>query len=186
MITKKRYKKDPSLKEQLQLKEGISLNIPISGKSDLEIWTDGACVNGSFKEQSYTGSGDYAAVIINKVDKRVVVVSGNEESTTSQRMELLAAIMGLYKINRGSRIEVFSDSKYLVNGITDWVFRWKSNHWRLNRKGTEMVKNQDLWETLLEVSKAHKIRWTWVKGHAGHVLNERCDRIAQSEARKIA
>ena len=115
----------------------------------------------------------YCAIVVDKVLNKEYTISGNESNTTNQRMELLAAVMGLYSVKKPSRIEIFTDSQYLVNGITKWVYAWRKRGWRTSKSNkNKPVKHRDLWETLLELTKPHKVKWTHIKGHSGYTLNE--------------
>jgi ribonuclease HI len=98
-------------------------------------------------------------------------------------MEMTALIEALGSISSPGRIKVFTDSQYLKNGMTRWIFTWQKNNWRNANKTP--VKNKDLWIKLLDLTRPHTMRWEWVRGHSGHPENERCDRMAAREARKI-
>jgi ribonuclease HI len=99
-------------------------------------------------------------------------------------MELQAAIEGLNALKRPMEIDLHTDSKYVMQGVTDWMPRWKANGWRTAAK--KPVMNQDLWQTLDEALQRHRVTWHWVKGHAGNELNERCDQLARAAATQIA
>jgi ribonuclease HI len=103
-------------------------------------------------------------------------VTGSELATTNNRMELLAAIGALKALNRACQVRLFTDSEYLRNGITKWIQGWKRNGWRTSQK--EPVKNRDLWQLLEMQVERHQVEWHWLKGHAGHKENERCDVLA--------
>ena len=136
-------------------------------------YTDGAC-------RGNPGPGGWAAIL--NYEGHEKVLSGSEEQTTNNRMELTAAVKALEALRRPCRVALHTDSQYLQKGITDWMRRWKRNGWR-TRNGA--VKNQDLWQRLDELTAAHDITWHWVKGHAGDTLNERCDALVR-EARSRA
>ena len=104
--------------------------------------------------------------------------------TTNNRMELKAAIMGLNAVTRSIPIALHTDSRYVMNGVQDWMPRWKANGWKTGRK--KPVANQDLWQLLDKEVNRHQITWHWVKGHAGDELNERCDQLARAAAESIA
>lgn len=141
--------------------------------SKVTIYCDGACLGNP-------GPGGYAALLLlDKTDKELVV-SGNELSTTNNRMELKAALAGLLALKKKCRVELFSDSQYLVKGMTEWMHNWQKNGFK-NAQKKEIV-NVDLWRELLDINKKHQIIWKWVKGHAGHELNERVDEIAREQA----
>ncbi len=126
------------------------------------------------------GPGAAAAVLVARDDNRIVrereLVSEVEPVTTNQREELKGAILILEALTRPADIDITSDSKYLVEGMTNWIHGWQRRGW-INSKGEE-VANQDLWHRLVALAERHRVRWHWVKGHAGHEYNERCDRLA--------
>jgi ribonuclease HI len=110
-------------------------------------------------------------------------LTGGEPATTNNRMELQAAISALSALKESCEVALFTDSEYLRQGITEWLQRWKTNNWRtVERKA---VKNEDLWRQLDEVATRHRVSWHWLKGHAGHADNERCDQLACAEIPKI-
>ena len=139
-----------------------------------EIYTDGSCLNNP-------GPGGWAAILVWGGHEKVM--SGGEPETTNNRMELMAAIMALEALTRPVEVTLTSDSIYLRDGITKWINGWKKNGWKTAAK--KPVANQDLWMRLDEAIKPHQIKWAWVKGHAGHPMNERCDELARAEAEKI-
>ena len=133
----------------------------------VEIFTDGAC-------SGNPGPGGWGAVMRWRgVEKDL---SGGEADTTNNRMELTAPIIALEKLKRPMVVHVTTDSKYLRDGITKWIFNWKKNGWKTANK--KPVKNADLWQRLEAAVKPHKVEWHWVKAHAGHVENERADKLA--------
>ena len=137
------------------------------------IYTDGAC-------SGNPGPGGWGAVILNE-EKNDTNISGKENSTTNNRMELMAPIMALKKIKKTSQIVIYTDSIYLKNGITTWIKNWEKNGWKsVNKKP---VKNKDLWITLNNLSKEHVIDWKWVKAHAGNKYNEIADKLATEAIR---
>jgi len=139
----------------------------------VEIYTDGAC-------QGNPGPGGWGTILRYKgVEKEL---SGYAPATTNNRMELQAAIEGLKALKRASRVDLYTDSQYLRNGITEWLPQWKQKNWRLSSK--KPVKNQDLWEELDTLSQGHTIRWHWVRGHQGHPENERADALARDAIKK--
>ena len=141
----------------------------------VEIFTDGAC-------SGNPGVGGWGAILRYKdIEKEL---SGGEENTTNNRMELMAVIMALSALKTNCNISLYTDSKYVMNGVTEWLANWKRNNWRTANKKQE-VKNVDLWQRLDELTQQHEIRWLWVKGHNGHPENERCDALARSEVAKI-
>ena len=138
------------------------------GMKKVEIYTDGAC-------SGNPGLGGWGAIL--KYGPHEKEVSGFEENTTNNRMELMAAVEALRMLKEPCEVELFSDSAYLINGFTmGWVEKWKANGW-IN-SGKEPVKNIELWKSLDELSKVHKIKWTKVKGHSDNEYNNRCDKLA--------
>jgi ribonuclease HI len=133
----------------------------------VEIFTDGAC-------KGNPGPGGWGAVI--RSGAREKDISGGEPLTTNNRMELLAAIRGLEALKRPCHVDLYTDSVYVRDGITKWIFGWQKNGWRTAAK--QPVKNAELWQELLDAAKPHRIEWHWVKGHAGHPENERADKLA--------
>tara|TARA_E500000075_G_scaffold115712_1_gene112674 strand:+ start:300 stop:752 length:453 start_codon:yes stop_codon:yes gene_type:complete len=139
------------------------------------IFTDGSCL-------SNPGPGGWAAVLRWRDNEKEIV--GHEADTTNNRMELKAVIMGLNAVTRAMPIALHTDSRYVMNGVQDWMPRWKANGWKTASK--KPVANQDLWEQLDQAVQRHDITWHWVKGHAGNEFNERCDQLARSAAESIA
>jgi len=139
------------------------------------IYTDGGCLNNP-------GPGGYGVVIKN--GKKTKELSGGYRLTTNNRMELMACIVGLGSLKKGSSVILYSDSKYVVDGITKgWAVRWQANGWMRTKK--EKAINPDLWEKLLVLCGKHDVQFKWVKGHAGNEGNERCDQLATAEAAKV-
>jgi ribonuclease HI len=133
----------------------------------VEIWSDGAC-------RGNPGPGGWGVLLrANGAEKELY---GGEESTTNNRMELMAAIRALEALKRPSRVKLYTDSIYVMKGITEWIHDWKRKGWRTADK--KPVKNEDLWRRLDELAAKHEIEWHWVKGHAGHPENERADELA--------
>ena len=137
-------------------------------RQTVEIFCDGAC-------SGNPGPGGYGAML--RCAGRVKEVSGGARDTTNNRMEMTAAIEALRQLTRPCRVIITTDSQYLVKGMTEWISGWQKKGWRNSKK--EPVLNKDLWELLLELSKGHSVKWHWVKGHAGHPENERCDQLAR-------
>ncbi len=138
------------------------------------IYTDGGCLNNP-------GPGGYGVVIIE--GKKTKELFGGYRLTTNNRMELMACIVGLGSLKKPSQIIVYSDSKYVVDGITKgWAERWQANGWM--RAKNETAINPDLWEKLLVLCRKHDVQFKWVKGHAGNEGNERCDQLANVESSK--
>jgi ribonuclease HI len=141
----------------------------------IQIISDGACLGNP-------GPGGWASILRHAGHKREL--SGSEPHTTNNRMELTAAVRGLAALKESCEVEIVTDSKYLKNGITEWLPRWKRNGWKTASKNP--VKNQDLWEQLDELAKRHKTRWVWTKGHANHEDNNRADELASAAARAVS
>ncbi|MEM9975687.1 MAG: ribonuclease HI [Pseudomonadota bacterium] len=140
---------------------------------DLFAYTDGAC-------SGNPGPGGWGALLLARDGEAVLrerELSGGEPRTTNNRMELLAAISALEALERPSNITVVTDSAYVKNGVTGWIYGWKRNGWRTSSK--KPVKNEDLWRRLDEAQARHTVTWAWVKGHAGHPENERADELAR-------
>jgi len=138
------------------------LNEPV-----VDIFTDGAC-------RGNPGPGGWAALL--RYGQTEKVIKGSEENTTNNRMELMAAIKALQSLNIVSRVTLTTDSQYVRQGITQWIHSWKKNGWRTAAK--KAVKNQDLWQQLDAAIAEHEVQWHWVKGHSGHIENERVDQAA--------
>ena len=137
----------------------------------IKIYTDGSCLKNP-------GNGGWAAIIC--TDNEIKKISGSEKDTTNNRMELMATINALKEVNSDDLIEVYTDSKYVKNGITDWIHNWIKNNWKTSNK--EDVKNKDLWTQLHDLNSNSKIKWNWVKAHAGNPLNEEVDLLAKKAA----
>ena len=137
----------------------------------IKIYTDGSCLNNP-------GDGGWAAIINN--DGEVLKISGSEKSTTNNNMELMAPINALKKINKDKKVEIYTDSKYVKLGITEWIHKWIKNNWQTSKK--EDVKNKELWVELYELTKSFEISWIWIKAHAGNTLNEEVDSLAKKAA----
>ena len=138
------------------------------------IYTDGAC-------SGNPGPGGWACILVMGPHEKELM--GHEDSTTNNRMELQAVISGLEALKRPCHVTVVTDSQYVRGGITEWMRTWEANGWRTSDR--KPVKNKDLWLKLREVSKGHVFDWQWVKGHAGHPQNERCDELARNAVKKI-
>ena len=137
----------------------------------IKIYTDGSCI-------SNPGNGGWAAII--NINGKIKKISGNERNTTNNRMELMAPINALKNINSKDPIEIFTDSKYVKNGITEWINTWVLNNWKTSKK--EDVKNKDLWLELHKLNQSLSVKWNWVKAHAGDPLNEEVDMLAKKAA----
>ena len=142
-----------------------------------KVYTDGAC-------SGNPGSGGWGAIVISD---SIIKFSGNEEKTTNNRMELKAAIMGLSKSNINSKVMLYTDSKYVKDGITKWISNWKSNNWITSSK--KPVKNQDLWKQLDDLNDRYNVEWKWVKAHQDNVsddsiYNNMADELARQGANR--
>lgn len=135
----------------------------------VEIFCDGAC-------SGNPGPGGYGAILRCRGAEKEL--SGGEPATTNNRMELTAALVALQQLTRPCRVTVTTDSQYLVKGMTEWLAGWQRNGWKNSKK--EPVLNRELWEALSMAAAQHQISWQWVRGHAGHQENERCDTLARA------
>ena len=135
----------------------------------VEIFTDGAC-------SGNPGPGGWGALLRCRGTEEEL--SGFEKETTNNRMELTAVINALAALKKSCDISLYTDSKYVMDGVTSWLPKWKQNGWKTSNKKSP-VKNVDLWQRLDELTALHEIRWIWVKGHAGHAENERVDELAR-------
>jgi Ribonuclease HI len=138
------------------------------------IHTDGGC-------EGNPGPGGWAAVL--RYGDKCREVSGAEIATTNNRMELRAAIEALRALKEACEVTLFTDSEYLRNGITGWIHGWRRNGWRT--KDRKPVKNSDLWQELDQLARQHVLKWEWLKGHAGHKDNERCDVLARQQISEL-
>ncbi len=136
--------------------------------SKIVIWTDGAC-------SGNPGPGGWGAILT--WDGHEKDLCGGEQLTTNNRMELTAAIMALEALKRPCEIDLHTDSQYVKGGVTGWIHGWKRNGWKTSDK--KPVKNVDLWQQLDAAAQRHQVTWHWVKGHAGHEMNERADELAR-------
>ena len=137
----------------------------------IKIYTDGSCLGNP-------GNGGWAAIIIS--DGKKSQIKGNKKNTTNNQMELLAPIQALKKISKGSKVQIFTDSKYVKSGITEWIHNWKKNGWKTANK--KNVKNIELWKELDFLSNQFEINWNWVKAHSTDKLNNEVDLIAREAA----
>jgi ribonuclease HI len=140
----------------------------------VEIHSDGGC-------HGNPGPGGWAAVL--KYGLHVREISGADLATTNNRMELQAAIAALGALREPCEVDFYTDSEYVKHGIESWLPNWKVNGWRTQKK--KPVKNEDLWRMLDAVAAKHRVTWHWLKGHAGHALNERCDQLANEAIAKV-
>ena len=143
-----------------------------SAMKSVEIFTDGAC-------SGNPGPGGYGVIL--RFGSRQKELSGGERATTNNRMELLGAITGLAALKEKCRVTLYTDSRYVADGLTKgWAKKWRANGWRKADKSPAL--NSDLWDRLLELYDSHDVKIVWVKGHAGHPENERCDELAVQAA----
>ena len=141
----------------------------MDSKEYIDVYTDGAC-------SGNPGKGGWGVYI--EIEGKIETISGSESETTNNRMELVAVIRALEYFDKGKKLNLFTDSKYVMDGINSWILKWKSNNWKTSKK--ESVKNRDLWERLGELNELHTISWRWVKGHEGNYGNEQADYLATS------
>jgi len=139
--------------------------------TEVEAFTDGACLGNP-------GPGGWAALLRAKGKERML--AGGEVDTTNNRMELMAAIAALEALSRPCAVDLTTDSRYVMQGIEQWVPKWRANGWRTADR--KPVKNQDLWVRLSDAAARHTVRWHWVRGHNGHAENERVDEAAREQA----
>lgn len=140
----------------------------------ITIYTDGSCLNNP-------GSGGWAAVLIYEGKEKSI--TGGENFTTNNRMELSAIINALKILKEKCSVEIFTDSKYAQLGMTEWIKGWIKNNWKNSKK--KEVENVDLWKELYAVAQNHEIKWSWVKAHNGNKYNEIVDKLANEEAKKF-
>ena len=143
-------------------------------KKSVQLITDGSCLGNP-------GPGGWAYILRYGSHKREA--SGGERSTTNNRMELTAAIMGLKALKEPCQVTIVTDSEYVKNGITSWLAGWKRNGWKTAAK--KPVLNKELWEALDEAASRHETKWEWTKGHASHEDNNRCDELARAAAERM-
>ena len=138
---------------------------------EVEIFTDGAC-------KGNPGPGGWGAILRSNGKEREL--SGGEQLSTNNRMELMAAIEALKALKKPCRVQLWTDSNYVRDGITKWIHGWRRNGWKTADR--KPVKNAELWQMLLDAAAPHRVEWHWVKSHAGHPENERADQLACAEA----
>lgn len=136
---------------------------------EVELFTDGSC-------DTTTGKGGWAFILRFKDTGEEIKLSGKDDDTTNNRMEMSAVIEGLQQLEEPCLVELWADSKYVLEGLRSWLINWKKNGWKKSNK--KPVKNRDLWEKLDELKKTHKLSYNWVKGHNNHPENEEVDRMA--------
>lgn len=152
----------------------FKINATSTNIDSVTMFTDGACLGNP-------GPGGYGVIL--RDDTHSKELSGGAPSTTNNRMELSAVIAGLSALKRKCVVDIYTDSKYVVDAFNRlWIDSWVKNNWKTSTG--QAVKNQDLWQQLLELRKLHILNFHWVKGHSGHIENERCDRIAREVAQR--
>ena len=137
----------------------------------IKIYTDGSCIGNP-------GKGGWAAIILKNNEKKIL--KGSKDLTTNNQMELTATIKALEYISTKDKIQIYTDSKYVKQGITEWITKWKINGWKTSKK--EEVKNKDLWLELDNLTSNNSIEWVWVKAHSDNHLNNEVDLLARKEA----
>ncbi|TDE86260.1 ribonuclease HI [Deinococcus sp. S9] len=161
-------------RDLLPIKAGIQPAVPVAGEV-VDLYSDGAC-------DTAAGHGGWATLL--RYQGKELVLSGRERDTTNNRMELLGLLEGLKVLKRPCQVRVVTDSQYLRKAFTDgWILKWQRNGWKT--AGGEPVKNQDLWEELIAQAQRHALTFVWVRGHNGHGENERVDRLAVEERKKL-
>lgn len=140
----------------------------------VELFSDGSCLGNP-------GAGGWGTILRFGIKEKEL--SGSQENTTNNQMELLAVIKGIEALKTPCDVQIYSDSSYVVKGINEWLVGWVKKNWKNSAK--KDVKNQDLWKQYLEVSKIHRVKASWVKGHSGHPENERCDVLARDQAESL-
>jgi len=141
----------------------------------VEIFADGAC-------SGNPGPGGYGAIL--KYGAHIKEISGCEPETTNNRMEMMSIIAAFRQLKKPCRTKVVSDSTYVIKGMKEWMPKWEKNNWINSKK--QPVVNRDLWELLRDLSAPHNVEWMWIKGHDGHVENERCDELARNAIKKCS
>ncbi|MFW5976476.1 MAG: ribonuclease HI [Bacillota bacterium] len=151
-------------------KKNYHENIDINGNNQIvHLYTDGSCAGNP-------GPGGYAAIILGNEEKNI---SGFEKDTTNNRMEIKAVIEGIKHINKGSKIHIYCDSSYVINGITKWIHKWKNNNWKTSEGN--LVKNKDLWQKLDRLLNKYKVEFKKVRAHSGDEYNEKVDELAKKQ-----
>lgn len=143
-------------------------------RKQVEVFTDGAC-------KGNPGPGGWGAILRMGVHEKEL--SGGEAGTTNNRMEMTAVLRALQALKSPCEVTLHTDSRYVIDGMTKWIFGWQKNGWKTAAK--KLVLNAELWQELIAAARPHRIEWRWVKGHAGHVENERVDRLASDAARAV-
>lgn len=165
-----------SPKSDLKTENFVSTDKDLTNYQEFKLYTDGACLGNP-------GPGGYAAFILNNNLEELTSVSGSTKESTNNRMELKAVIEALKVIPQKTKVEIYSDSSYVLNGLSKWIKAWKKNGWKTASK--KEVANQDLWKKLDELSTNFDLVYKKVKGHSGDQYNEKADKLAKKEAEKI-
>jgi ribonuclease HI len=142
---------------------------------EVVLYADGAC-------SGNPGPGGWAAILYQPATGRKLEISDGEAETTNNRMEMTAVVEGLLRLKGPSRVRIVSDSQYVINGLKNWVHGWQRNGWKTSDR--KPVKNRELWEELLRLSRIHRLEFEWTEGHSGHPENERCDQLAVAAYQK--
>ncbi len=148
-------------------------------RPEVRLFTDGACIGNP-------GPGGWAFILEHPSSGRSKEESGGEHGTTNNRMEIMAVIRGLEALKGPSRVELFSDSQYVLKSINEWMGKWKMFGWKRSKNARAEVRNADLWRRLDELLQRHVVKSQWVRGHDGHPQNERCDEMAEGAAAEVA
>lgn len=147
--------------------------------TNIELYTDGACLGNP-------GAGGWAFILRHPTSGKELIQSGGEAKTTNNRMEMLAVIEGLSALKNSAKVVLYSDSKYVLNGIADWMPKWKKNGWKRRPNASESdIKNLDLWKRMDELTLFHSVECVYVPGHSGHPENEHCDRLSVQAAKAL-
>ena len=162
--------KGPMIDGLTPKKEETPTGLPV-----VELFTDGSC-------RGNPGPGGWAFILKHPASGKTKEGSGGEPETTNNRMELTALIKGLEALKTTSVVHLWSDSKYVLDGFGEWMHKWHRMGWKRSPNSVNHVKNDDLWRKLYELSQKHHVKTNWVRGHQGHVENERCDELATSAA----
>jgi ribonuclease HI len=155
------------------------LSPTVSKFPEVDLFTDGACIGNP-------GPGGWAFILRHRATRAEKVQSGGLRDTTNNRMEILAVLEGLSALKRKSRVTLHSDSQYVINGLRDWMPKWKRFGWRPKRSTKASIKNADLWQRADALLAQHEMSYTWVRGHTGHPENERCDVLSVQAAERVA
>lgn len=142
----------------------------------VELYTDGAC-------SGNPGPGGWAYILKDTASGRECEESGGDSETTNNRMELISVIRGLESLSRPCRVELYSDSQYVLKGLSEWLDDWKKKGWRNSKR--EPVKNRELWQRLDDLRQVHELSYHWVRGHSDHPENERCDALAVAAIERV-